>query len=235
MEKLVSKACLPFDNPKLRDVIIEVKKRNEQVIDKVSEDKVVFAGFDEKAEEKAKNTVDTFRKFIEENKNEIDALRIVYGKPYGQRQLTYEMIEELASAIKKPPYRLTEEGIWNAYEQLEKSKVRGAGPARLMTDIIALVRYAIGMSKVLVPFPEMVEERFKAWISKQEEQGREFKPEEMIWLTMIKDHIATSAIIGMEDFDNIPFSDKGGRVKAYQIFGERLIPTIRELNKELVR
>jgi type I restriction enzyme, R subunit len=233
-EKLVARACLPFDNPNFRDVIVEVKKRNEQVIDKVSEDKVVFAGFDEKAKEKAKNTIDTFRKFIEENRNEIDALQIIYGKPYGQRQLTYEMIEELASAIKKPPYRLTEERIWNAYEQLEKSKVRGAGPARLMTDLIALVRYAVGMSEVLEPFTEMVEERFKAWISKQEEQGREFKPEEMTWLRMIKDHIATSAVISMDDFDNIPFSDKGGRVKAYRIFGAKLEPTIAELNTELV-
>ncbi len=232
---LAAQACMPFDDPALREVIVDIKKRNEQVIDKVSEDKVVFTGFDEKAKEKAKNTVDTFRKFIEENKNEIDALRVIYGKPYGQRQLTYEMIEELASAIKKPPYRLTEEGIWNAYEQLEKSKVRGAGPARLMTDMIALVRYAVGMSDVLVPFPEIVEERFKSWISKQEEQGREFKPEEMTWLKMIKDHIATSAVISMDDFDNSPFFDKGGRVKAYQLFGERLEPVMADLNMELVR
>ncbi len=233
-EQLAARACLPFDNPSLRETIIEIRKRNEQVIDRVSEDKVIFAGFDEDAKEKAKSTIETFKKFIEDNKNEIDALQLIYRRPYGQRHLTYEMIENLAAAIRKPPYRLTEEVVWHAYEQLEKSKVRGAGPAKLMTDIIALVRYAIGASDVLEPFPEMVEEKFKRWIARQEEQGREFKPEEMTWLVMIKDHIATSAVIGWDDFDNIPFSDKGGRVKAYQIFGDKLEAIMVELNRELV-
>lgn len=234
-EQLAAKACLPFDNPSLRETIIEIRKRNEQVIDRVSEDRVIFSGFDEKAKEKAKSTIETFKKFIEQNKDEIDALQIIYSKPYGQRRLTYGMIENLAMAIRKPPYHLTEEAVWHAYEQLERSKVRGAGPKRLMTDIIALVRYAIGASDVLEPFPEMVEEKFKAWVSKQEEQGREFKPEEMAWLVMIKDHIATSAVIGWDDFDNIPFSDKGGRVKAYHIFGDKLEGIMVELNRELVR
>ncbi len=234
-EALAAKACLPFDDPMLRETIIEIRKRNEQVIDRVSEDGLIFAGFDEKAKEKAKSTIETFRKFIDDNKDEIDALRIIYGKPYGQRHLTYEMIENLATAIRKPPYRLTEEVVWHAYEQLEKTKVRGAGPARLMTDIIALVRYAIGASDVLEPFPEMVEERFKSWVGKQEERGREFKPEEMVWLKMIKDHIATSAVIGLDDLDNTPFFDKGGRVKAYQVFGEKLEGVMAELNRELVR
>jgi type I restriction enzyme R subunit len=233
-ERLTAKACLPFDNPALRETIIEIRKRNEQVMDRVSEDKVIFAGFDEKAKEKAKSTIETFKKFIEENKNEIEALQLIYSKPYGQRHLTYEMIENLAAAIRKPPYRLTEEAVWHAYEQLEKSKVRGVGPAKMMTDIISLVRYAIGASDILEPFPEMVEEKFKSWIAKQEEQGREFKPEEMAWLVMIKDHIATSAVIGWDDLDNIPFSDKGGRVKAYQVFGDKLEGIMVELNRELV-
>ncbi len=233
-EELASKACLPFDNPNLRETIINVRKRTEQVIDAVSEDKVIYAGFDAKAEEKAKTTIETFKKFIEDNKDEIDALQIIYSKPYGQRYPTYEMIENLVAAIKKPPYQLTEEGVWHAYEQLEKDKVRGRGPAKLMTDIIALVRYAIGATDVLEPFPEMVEEKFKAWVAGQEETGREFTPDEMAWLVMIKDHIATSALVGMDDFDNIPFSDKGGRVKAYQIFGEKLEPLMVELNRELV-
>lgn len=233
-EQLAAKACLPFDNPDFRKILIEIQKQNEQVIDRVSEDKVIFAGFDEKAKEKAKNTIETFKKFIEEKKNEVDALRLIYSKPYGQRYLTYEMIENLAKAIRRPPYRLTEEEVWHAYEQLEKSKVRGAGPAKLMTDIISLVRYAIGASDVLEPFPEMVEEKFKVWIGKQEERGREFKPEEMAWLVMIKDHIATSAVIGWDDLDNIPFSDKGGRVKAYQVFGDKLEGIMVELNRELV-
>ncbi len=89
-EELAKSACAPFDAPKLRNTIIDIKKRNEQIIDTVSKDTVTFAGFDEQAKEKARTIVDTFKRFIEENKDEITALQIIYSKPYGRRHLTYE-------------------------------------------------------------------------------------------------------------------------------------------------
>ena len=51
---------------------------------------------------------------------------------------------------------------------------------------------------------------------------------------MIKDHIATSLTIGWDDFDNVPFSDKGGRVKAYNLFGQEIERVMDELNAVLV-
>jgi type I restriction enzyme R subunit len=127
-EELVKQACAPFDVPQLRNLIIDIKKRNEQIIDTVSKDTVTYADYDEKAKEKARTIVDTFKKFIEENKDELTALQIIYSKPYGKRLFTYEQIKQLAAAIEKPPYSLSTEQLWQAYEQLEKSKVKGAGP-----------------------------------------------------------------------------------------------------------
>jgi type I restriction enzyme R subunit len=97
-EELAKIACAPFDSPGLRNTIIEIKKKNEQIIDTVSKDTVVFAGFDEQAREKARTIVDTFKKFIEDNKNELTALQIIYSKPYNKRHLTYEQIKQLAEA-----------------------------------------------------------------------------------------------------------------------------------------
>ncbi|MBM4141379.1 MAG: restriction endonuclease subunit R, partial [Nitrospira sp.] len=107
--ELIKVACAPFDIPKLRNTIIEIKRRNEQIIDTVSKDTVIFTGFDEQAKKKARTIVDTFKRFIEENKDELTALQIIYSKPYGKRHLTYEEIKQLADAIKKPPYNLTTE------------------------------------------------------------------------------------------------------------------------------
>ena len=42
-EELVKVACTPFDNPILRNAIIDIKQRNEQVIDEVSKDQVLVA------------------------------------------------------------------------------------------------------------------------------------------------------------------------------------------------
>jgi len=233
-EELARQACAPFDDSEVRQTIIDVKRRNEQTIDTVSKDTVLFAGFDEQAKEKARTIVNSFKKFIEENKDEITALQILYSKPYGARHLTYEDIKTLAAAIRKPPYNLTPEVLWYAYERLEKSKVKGAGPQKLLTDIISLIRYALGQTAELVPFDEFVNERFKQWISKQEDLGREFTPQQMEWLTMIRDHIATSLSITTDDFEYVPFADKGGAVKAYQLFGDELDRILNELSEQLV-
>ncbi len=94
----------------------------------------------------------TFRPFIEANKDELSALQILYSQPYGARRLTYGAVKELAEAIKLPPYNLTPEDLWRAYEHLDKSRVRGAGPQRLLTEVISLVRFALAQREVLEPF-----------------------------------------------------------------------------------
>jgi type I restriction enzyme R subunit len=232
-EKIVSDACSPFDDPKVRNTIIEIKRKNEQIIDTVSTDEVISAGFDESAKEKAKSVVDTFEKFINENKDEITALQIFYSKPFGQRHLSFSQIKQLAEAIEKPPYRLTPELLWKAYEKLEKSKVRGGTPQSLLTNIISLIRFAMGESDVLVPYSETVNERFNRWFSKQREQGRTFTGEQVVWLRMIRDHIATSLTIEPDDFEDKPFSDRGGAYRLFQLFGNDSKGILNELNEAL--
>ncbi len=233
-EELAKSACVPFDNFKLRNLLSEIKKRNEQDIDTTSKDTVIFAGYDEEAKEKARTIVDSFKKFIEKNKDEITALQIIYSKPYSKRHLTYEEIKEVANAIRKSPYQLTPEILWKAYEQLDKSRVRGAGAQKLLTNIVSLIRFASGKSDVLEPFPETVNQRFERWKSEQEMAGVGFTQAQTEWLVMIKDHIATSLRIGNEDFELSPFYEKGGIVKAYQLFGNGLDNILEELNEMLV-
>ena len=227
-------ACDPFDNPVLRNKLIELHQRSEQVIDTVSSDQLLSAGFDEAAKEKAKTTVDTFKQFIEDNKDELTALQIIYNRPHIQRHMTYDQIRELAETIEKPPYHIAPEQVWKAYEQLEKSKVRGASPHKLLTDIISLVRFTIGDVEILEPFPETVTRRFDSWLTEQEQAGQVFTPEQREWLEMIKEHIATSLTINIDDFENVPFAERGGPVKAYQIFGDALDTILETLNEQLV-
>jgi len=234
LENLVDEACKPFDNPDLREILITIKKRNEQIIDTISKDRVILAGFDDSAKEKAKTIIDTFKRFIEENKDELIAIELLYKKPYGRRHITYEEIKRLADAIQKPPYYLTTELVWKAYEQLERSKVKKAGPQRLLTDIISLLRFTLGSTEFLEPFPEIVEERFSDWLREQQRSGKTFTPEQLEWLTMIKDHIATSCSIELEDFDYAPFYEKGGLMRFHYLFGTESDIILEELNEVLV-
>jgi type I restriction enzyme R subunit len=139
---------------------------------------------DEDAKERAKRVVDTFKRFIEENKDELIALQIIYDKPYESRQITYVEIKRLTEAIEQPPYNLTSELVWQAYKQLEKSKVREPGPQKLWTNIVSLIRFATGESDVLEPFSETVNHRFDNWLAHQKKLGKKFTPEQIEWLDL---------------------------------------------------
>jgi len=225
-------ACEPF-KPRLRDTILEVKKRNEQIIDIGAIDSLISAEFDEKAKEQSKKVVENFKDFIEKNKDEILALQIIYSKPYKMREITYNDIKKIAEAIENPPYNLTPELIWHAYERLDKSKVKGS-PQKILTDIIALIRFSIGKSDFLMPFSEIVNEKFEKWLENQQSSGKKFTSEQKEWLVMIKDHIAASASITIDDMDLSPFTQKGGRVKLYQIFGDDYEKILQELHETLI-
>jgi len=75
---------------------------------------------------------------------------------------------------------------------------------------------------VLEPFSDVVDERFRDWLEAKAKGGRKFTEEQVQWLTEIKSHIASSLNIEVDDFDDVPFSKHGGRVKAIQVFGDEL-------------
>lgn len=52
---------------------------------------------------------------------------------------------------------------------------------------------------------------------------------------MIKDHIATSLTIDVDDFDNVPFSQKGGLARMYDLFGDNYESILGELQGVLIR
>jgi len=230
--KIIEEAVKPLYDPKLRNLLVEIKKKNEITIDHVSQDQVIEAGFSAASLERARGIVKSFEKFIKDNKDEITALQILYAKPYKAR-LKFEDIKALAEAIEKPPYLWNESQLWRAYEALDKSKVRGASGKRILTDLVSLVRFAIHRDDELIPFPERVEANFKAWLASQEKGRKKFTDEQRRWLEMIRDHIAANLRIEADDFDLAPFSQLGGLGKVHQVFGERLGTIIEDLNAKL--
>mgnify|MGYP001042909174 CR=1 FL=1 len=229
-QQLADQACAPFNAPALRQTLTAIHSLNEQTIDTVSDDEVIEAGYGAQARQQAEDTVHRFRDFIEANKDELTALQLLYSRPYGQRQLTYESVRELADALERPPNGLTTDRLWRAYETLDRSKVRGAGPAKLLTNIISLVRYAIGEADALEPFPLTVEQRFEQWLAQQD---RQFTEQQLAWLLMMRDHIAASANITLDDFKLAPFADHGGAMRVYQLFGEELEAIVTQMNEVL--
>ena len=105
----------------------------------MSKDEVEFAGYDEKAREKAKGLIESFKQFIEDNKDEITALQIIYNQPYNKRHITYADIKELAKIMSVKPINISMVRLWNAYEQLEESRVKGHTSEKVLSNIISLL------------------------------------------------------------------------------------------------
>lgn len=230
--KIIKEATKSLHGPELRRKLVDLQRTVEQTIDHVSIDEVLEAGFSAEAVEKAKGVVRSFEEFIQEHKDEITALQIIYSKPYTAR-LRYQDIKELADLIEKPPYLWGIDRLWNAYAALESNKVKSAGAQRLLTDMVSLIRFALQRDNELKPFPEKVNERFVTWLNQQETQGKQFSAEQRHWLEMIRDHVAGSLTIEKADFDLVPFEQVGGLGKAYQVFGEDLWPLLDQLNEVL--
>jgi type I restriction enzyme R subunit len=231
-KQLLDEAIAPLaHNPELRQRLLDIRKSYDQLLDEVSADEVISAGYSRDATERARATVESFRQFIEENRDEVAALQILYSRPQSQR-LTYTEIKELANAIARPPRAWTPDSLWDAYEALDASRVYGSGH-RILTDLVQLVRFALEQEEELVPFPEIVRERYEAWLLQQENAGRMFSAEQLVWLERIRDTIAASLAITREDLMGPGFAERGGLGKAYDLFGDELNSLLEELTREL--
>lgn len=224
-------ACNPFDRPELRSALKQAKAAADVKIDTISTDEVISSGYDEA---QAQTTVERFREFLEANKDKLVALQIFYGRPYAARRLTYEGLEELRDAMRRPPWLLEPVNIWRAYKRLDDRRVRG-GSTRILTDIVMLVRYALALDETLEPLPSKIAGRFNLWLGREQRAGRAYSDEQLTWLTAIRDHLAINAEVMPADLQDVPaFGDKGGLVRARALFGARLSDMLDDLSSALV-
>ena len=233
--KRVDTACAPFDTPALRELIEAARREREQLIDHVNLDAVTRSEFAAQAQANAEAAVGRFREFLETHREEIAALGFFYAQPYSRRALTFEMVEELHEALQRPPLMLTTEKLGSAYARVQESKVRGSGVRRQLTDLVSLVRFALGMDDELRPFADSVDKRFADWVFRHNaRRATAFTPEQMEWLRLVKDHIASSCRIERDDFDYAQLAGKGGLQKAWTVFDGQLDELLAEMNEELV-
>ncbi|MDG4648020.1 type I restriction-modification enzyme R subunit C-terminal domain-containing protein [Roseibacterium sp. SDUM158017] len=232
IEALVEEACRPFDDPDTRELLKRLKQQSEQVIDEGTPDEVTGAEF---PRELAEAKIASFREFIEANKDELTALQILYNQPRGQQRLTYAAIRELVDALTAPPLYLATHNVWQAYKRLDAAKVRGAPVDDQLTEVVSLVRFALGQEETLEPFADKVEQRFNLWLGREKKAGREYSEDQTGWLRAIASFIAANAEIGPRDFMEAPsLTGRGGIVAARRAFGEGLNDMLEDLQGALV-
>ncbi len=231
-KRLIDEACAPFDVPALRDMLAKAKQDAEQTIDNVTVDTVLSQGFDSAAKARAEGIIDAFHDYIDKYQAEIDALQILYSRPYKHR-LTEPMLKELEKRLRENHAAWTEDRLWDAFAVTEPNKVTGRSQVGRFADLVSIVRFAIDQQPMLVPFADSVSERFDVWLNGKSRAGMTFTPEQLAWLNLIRDHIATAISIEPDDLELSPFNQRGGLGKAHQLFGDQLPKLLDELNEAL--
>jgi type I restriction enzyme R subunit len=226
---LLNSAASTF-NGELNDYIENVRKAHEQIIDILNPDKLVAAGWEKDNKEKAEELVKTFAEWIARHKDEITALQIFYNQPYRRRELTFKMIKELVDTIVADKPTLAPLSVWRAYELLES--VSGQ-PKNELVALVSLIRKVAGIDATLTSYDRTVDKNFQNWVFKKQAGTLKFTKEQMQWLRMLKDHIAASVSLSVEDLDYTPFDAQGGKGKMWQLFGNETENIINELNEAL--
>ena len=86
---------------------------------------------------------------------------------------------------------------------------------------------------MLTSYDKTVDRNFQEWVFKKQAGTLKFTEDQMYWLRMIKDHIAASVSVSVDDLDYTPFNADGGRGKMWQLFGNKTDNIINEMNEAL--
>ena len=229
-KQLARAATTPFMKAGFRRRILEIHQQNEQTIDRHTLDAVLYSGFDASAVEKARAKVSDFRAWIDEQKDELTALQVLYA---GARPLKLSLrdLRRLREALAKPPVSATPAQLWSAFEAAEADKVAARGGSQL-SDLVNLVRHALIPVTTLVPYRNEVRERYQSWL-RERDADNTFTPGQREWLDRMAEHIATSLGIEPEDFETGWFGQQGSLGRAQALFGDELKPLMAELNERL--
>ena len=223
-------AVAPLQVPEAREHIENVRRSHDQIIDNVNPDTVLFAGFDAHQKENMERAIATFREFIDENRDEIIALRIIYSEAYRDRPMVLEKLKALYDKLKAK--YLTVERLWDCYAIRKPERVKGT--VGKLADLVSLVRFEMGYTENLTPFADRVNTNFQNWVFRRNAGAVHFTEEQMDWLRLIKDHIAVSLSIETDDLELNPFDRKGGLGRFYELFGDEYEEILAEMNIELV-
>ena len=236
---VVKNALAPLaTNPDLRNLLKKIAKAADQTIDIISRDTLIYAGPAPATTQNNGEIANSFRDYIKQHQAEITALHILYSRPFKQR-LTEPMLKELEKKLRDNHAAWTEDNLWNAFAAANPGKVKGRSQAGRFADLVALVRFALEQQPVLAPFADSVTERFNEWLMDKAKAAavagrKSFSAEQLAWLHLIREHIATAISIEPEDLELSPFNQRGGLGKAHQLFGNDLNGILDELNLVLV-
>ena len=217
-------------NAPLRTRLLEMRASKDRIIDEVSLD-VLRTAEGVIDYDKCREVITSWKGFLEDNKDEITLIQILYSQD-NNAQITFKELRELSERIAAPPRSWTIDLIWNAYQALDTDNVQRAD-RHTATDLITLIRYTLEHDHELVPYATTVEDRYTNWLAQQHQNGVTFTETQRWWLDRIKDTIIQTTHITIDDLEYAPFTERGGIDGAGRDLGPDAQTLIDDLNTTL--
>ena len=181
------------NHPDAREYLLIIARGHVTILNP-GEDKVIQSEF---SHEEAENTAKAFAQYIEEHKDEIEALRIIYnnqGEP-----LRYDMLKDLENKLKTANHRFATASLWKTYSLIYPDKVtlpNEKDKLEALTNIIQLVRFALQRLQKLVPFTQFSLQRFELWCG---QHNNEKTQQQHDVLLKVIDYIAANGFCNIEE------------------------------------
>ena len=185
------------------------------------EDTLIYKGF---SVEEAKETTSAFEEYCRTHADEIEALRILYnntGEP-----LTYKMLDDLSKRLRMVNAKFNGAQLWNCYSLLDRDRVKLRATQEekdALTNIIQLVRYALGQIERLDSLCSSAMQYFNLWYGQLQ---REISPEQVEVIKQVVRYIASNGSVTIKD---IKEDDASQAMKLVKAFG-----TVKEANAALL-
>ena len=149
-----------MNNIQARNKLIEMHKGYSVSIQ--DEDTVIYAGF---SKETAKGYIENFEKYLNDNKDSIEALRIIYNSE--DTVITHKMLVELRDRLLSENRQYGGYQLWKSYKILDEDgsvdELDVKHNANALTNLIQLVRYAYKKNKKLTSLVVGYAQRFSLY------------------------------------------------------------------------
>jgi type I restriction enzyme, R subunit len=155
--------------------------------------------------------LEAFAVFVAENKDRIEAMKVVLEKP---KEWRTEVLKELRSELLK--HHFPEASLKRAAQLVHKKH---------LPDIISLIKNAAKQEELL-EVNERVEKAVNGLFA-----GKQLTAEQDAWVAYIKEHLIQNLTLDKEDFEYSPILERhGGWGKFRKVFADEAETIIRDIN-----
>lgn len=175
-------------------------------------DTLIYAGF---SVETARSYADNFEKYIDDNKDSIEALRILYNSE--DVTITRSMLVDLRDRLLSENSHFTAPQLWKYYRILDPDSVDELdvnANAKALTNLIQLVRYAYKKNPSLTSLINGLASRFSLYCGQNQ---RDLTPEQTEVMRQIAEFIINDGAITSNDLNEI---DADLWRKGIRVFGQ---------------